>query len=58
LRLGTRDAQLLYHLGAIRLGLGKSADARTLLEQALRQNPRFDPAGADDARQLLERARS
>jgi len=58
LRLGTRDAQLLYHLGAIRLGLGKSADARGLLEQALRQNPRFDPGGADDARQLLERARS
>jgi tetratricopeptide (TPR) repeat protein len=58
LRLGTRDAQLLYHLGAIRLGLGKSAEARALLDQALRQNPRFDPAGADDARQLLERARS
>lgn len=58
LRLGTRDAQLLYHLGAIRLGLGKSTDARQLLEQALRQNPRFDPAGADDARQLFERARS
>ena len=58
LRLGTRDAQLLYHLGAIRLGLGKNAAARALLEQALRQNPRFDPAGADDARQLLERAGS
>lgn len=58
LRLGTRDASLLYHLGAIRLALGKNAGARALLEQALRQNPRFDPRGAEDARQLLERARS
>jgi tetratricopeptide (TPR) repeat protein len=55
-RLGTRDALLVYHLGAIRLALGKVSEAKALLEQALRQNPRFDRLGADRARQLLARA--
>jgi len=57
-RLGTRDALLLYHLGAIRIGLGKVAAGKALLEQALRQNPRFDRAGAADARRLLGRVGS
>jgi tetratricopeptide (TPR) repeat protein len=52
-RLGTRDALLLYHRGAIRLALGKVADARRLLEQALRQNPEFDLLGSPEARRLL-----
>lgn len=58
LRLGTRDARLLYHLGAIRLALGKVGPAKALLEQALRQNPHFDQAGAADARRLLLRVGS
>jgi tetratricopeptide (TPR) repeat protein len=58
LRLGTRDALLLYHLGAIRLALGKTSDGKRLLEQALRQNPRFDLRGADDARRLLAGVKS
>jgi tetratricopeptide (TPR) repeat protein len=58
LRLGTRDALLLYHLGAIRLALGKVHEAKALLEQALQQNPRFDLLGAEEARRLLARAGS
>jgi tetratricopeptide (TPR) repeat protein len=58
LRLGTRDAVLLYHLGAIRLALGEVGAAKTLLERALTQNPRFDLVGAEEARRLLEKAGS
>jgi tetratricopeptide (TPR) repeat protein len=58
LRLGTRDALLLYHLGAIRLALGKVGEAKALLEQALRQNPRFDLLGSEQAQRLLARVGS
>jgi len=57
-RLGTRDALLDYHLGAIQLARGKLAEGRASLDRALRQNPHFDRAGAADARRLLERAGS
>gem|GEM_PF-415392 len=57
-RFGTRDARLFYHLGAIRLALGKTADARALLERALQQDPAFDLVGAPDARRLLALAGS
>jgi tetratricopeptide (TPR) repeat protein len=55
LRLGTKDARLLYHAGAIRLAAGDEAGGRRLLQQALLLNPRFDRTGADEARALLER---
>jgi Tfp pilus assembly protein PilF len=57
-RLGTRDALLLYHLGAIQLARGEVAEGKAALEQALRQNPHFDRAGAAEARRLLERTGS
>jgi tetratricopeptide (TPR) repeat protein len=57
-RLGTRDALLLYHLGAIRLALGKVGEGKALLEQSLRQNPRFDPRGSEEAQRLIARAGS
>jgi tetratricopeptide (TPR) repeat protein len=57
-RLGTRDALLDYHLGAIQLARGKLAEGKASLERALHQNPHFDRAGAADARRLLERAGS
>jgi len=53
LRLGTPDAQLLFHQGAIQLALGRHAQGRALLQRALQQNPYFDPSGAEEARRLL-----
>jgi len=56
LRLGTKDARLLYHAGAIRLAAGDEADGRKLLAQALALNPAFDWTGAAEARRLLDAA--
>jgi Flp pilus assembly protein TadD len=54
LRLGTPDARLLYHAGAIRLAAGERTAGRRLLQRALRQNPVFDWTGAAEARALLQ----
>jgi tetratricopeptide (TPR) repeat protein len=56
LRLGTRDARLLYHAGAIALAAGERDEGKKLLDQALRLNPRFDPVAAAQARDLLANA--
>jgi tetratricopeptide (TPR) repeat protein len=56
LGLGTRDALLLFHRGAIQLALGQRAAGQALLRQALQQNPHFDLAGAAEARRLLGQA--
>jgi tetratricopeptide (TPR) repeat protein len=53
LRLGTKDARLLFHRGAILLATGDTAAGRKLLAQALELNPRFDPLEADEAKRLL-----
>jgi tetratricopeptide (TPR) repeat protein len=53
-RLGTRDAQLWFHRGAILLASGAASEGRALLRQALALNPHFDPTGAAEARRLLE----
>jgi tetratricopeptide (TPR) repeat protein len=53
LRLGTRDARLLFHAGAIELANGERAHGRVLIEQALQLNPGFDLDGAAEARRLL-----
>jgi len=42
LRLGTDDAMLSYHAGAIERALGNDASARLHFERALAINPRFD----------------
>ena len=55
LHLGTKDARLLYHAGAIRMAEGGEAEGRTLVQRALAQNPGFDATGATEARALLER---
>lgn len=52
-RLGTHDARLLYHAGAIAIAAGDQAHGRELLTQALALNPGFDLTGAAEARQLL-----
>jgi tetratricopeptide (TPR) repeat protein len=53
IRLGTRDATLLYHAGAIAAASGSREEARRLLAKALEMNPRFHHRLADSARSLL-----
>lgn len=54
LKLGTRDAKLLYHAGMIALAAGDKSAAREALTSALAQSPQFDPLQAANARQALE----
>jgi tetratricopeptide (TPR) repeat protein len=52
LRLGTKDARLLFHRGAILLASGDAA-GRALIVEALNLNPKFDPLEAREAERLL-----
>lgn len=52
-RLGTPDARLLYHHGAILMSLGEGALGRKKIEAALSLDPAFDPVEAKEARRLL-----
>ncbi len=54
LRLGSRDPLLQFHAGAIAAALGRVAEARGHLEAALAGDPGFSPAGAAEARRLLD----
>jgi tetratricopeptide (TPR) repeat protein len=51
-QLGTRDARLLYHAGAIRVAAGDAAGLE-LIERALALNPGFDVTGSAEALSLL-----
>jgi tetratricopeptide (TPR) repeat protein len=51
--LGTDDARLLYHAGAIRMATGDARSGAALVRRALALNPRFDVTGAAEARRLL-----
>ncbi len=51
--LGTKDARLLYHAGAIKMAAGAKADGEKLVKQALALNPKFDWTGAPEAEKLL-----
>ncbi len=53
MRLGTRDARLLFHAGAIAMAKGEPAQGRKLINDALALNPGFDMSGAEEARALL-----
>jgi tetratricopeptide (TPR) repeat protein len=53
-RLGTRDARLVYHQGAIHIAAGDVAAGRKLVATALATNAAFDVDGAREARKLLE----
>lgn len=53
--LGTKDARLLYHAGAIRIAAGDRASGAKLVEEALWLNPAFDRTGAAEAARLLGR---
>lgn len=54
LRLGARDASILYHAGMIYAATGDDARARDLLTQALDINPNFSVLHAETAKQTLE----
>jgi tetratricopeptide (TPR) repeat protein len=54
LHFGTRDPLLLFHAGMIAEGLGRDAQARSELKQALEINPHFHPIYADEAQQRLD----
>lgn len=51
-RLGTKDATLLYHAGAIRLAAGQK-EGLALVEEALKLSPKFDLTGAREAAELV-----
>ena len=53
-QVGTPDARLLFHAGAIRLATGDTTSGRALIRRALAQNPAFDCFEADEAKTLLE----
>lgn len=53
LKLGTKDALVLYHAGMIAQARGDSTAARVHLEQALKINPHFSPLYARQAQQAL-----
>lgn len=55
LGVGIKDARILYHAAEIHAASGDAAGARTLVEDALRRNPRFDVGGAKGAQALLAR---
>jgi tetratricopeptide (TPR) repeat protein len=57
LRLGSRDALFLFHAGVAARAAGDRADARRWLAESLRDNPRFNPLYAPQARQMLEALR-
>jgi tetratricopeptide (TPR) repeat protein len=50
---GTEESLLDYHAGMIAAALGRTDEARELLQSALERNPAFDPIGAERAREAL-----
>lgn len=53
-RLGTPDARLMYHEGAILVATGETAKGKKLIAAALKKNPAFDATGAKEAKALLD----
>src|SRR5512133_740783 len=56
--LGTPDARLLYHAGAIRLAGGDGDAGRALIRAALELNPTFDLTGSAEARRVVASTRA
>ena len=53
MKLGTKDARILYHAGMIYHAAGDNASARNYIELALKLNPQFDPIQSVAARKAL-----
>lgn len=51
--LGTKDARLIYHAGAIKIAAGDRPGGEKLVKQALALNPKFDWTGAAEAEKLV-----
>ncbi|HSE97230.1 MAG TPA: tetratricopeptide repeat protein [Blastocatellia bacterium] len=54
MRLGTRDAKILYHAGMIAGALGERNRAREYLRGALALSPQFDPLQSSIAKRAVE----
>lgn len=54
--LGTKEAKLLYHAGAIRIAQGQRAEGEAMVREALKLDPKFDVTGAEEATKLLAAA--
>jgi tetratricopeptide (TPR) repeat protein len=54
LRLGTKDALMLFHAGMIHYRLGDREKAKELLEEAVAVNPHFSVLYRDEVRRTLE----
>jgi tetratricopeptide (TPR) repeat protein len=54
-RLGTKEPELLYHLGAIKIATGDRTAGKMLVKEALALNPHFDPTAAPEANALAGR---
>lgn len=54
LRMGTRDALLLYHAGMIERAAGDDRAAKAYLREALEINPQFHPTHPATARAVLD----
>lgn len=52
-RLGTPDARMMFHEGAIRLAAGETVKGKELIKAALKKNPAFDASGVPEAQALL-----
>jgi len=53
-RLGTPDARLMFHEGAIRIAAGEVKQGKKLVADALKKNPAFDATGVKEAKALLD----
>lgn len=53
-RLGTPDARLMFHEGAIRIAAGDTKLGKKLVADALKRNPAFDATGVKEAKALLD----
>lgn len=53
-RLGTPDARLMFHEGAIRIASGEAVIGKKLVASALKKNPAFDLSGVAEAKALLD----
>jgi tetratricopeptide (TPR) repeat protein len=53
-RLGTPDARLMFHEGAIRIAAGDVKQGKMLVAAAIKKNPAFDATGVKEAKALLD----